>query len=143
MSFLHNVRVGFFGTPEESCPQRDFHVEECVEHLKRFVGGASDELRVELEPSPRGNPARGVVLASASGFPIVLKNGFLVCPYLASTYILGSIAFVVFLCQSTGCSIYSDDEGRFLSLDEFVPKTSFAHVLRQVVSGPLRHDSSG
>jgi hypothetical protein len=133
MSFLHNVRVGFFGTPEETCPQRDLQLEECIEYLKRFVAGAPDELQIELEPSPKSNPARGVVLASADGFPIVLKGGLLICPYLASRYILGSIAFVVYFCHITGCSIYSDDEGRFLSQDEFIPKTDFARILQEVI----------
>lgn len=118
-------------------------MEECIEHIKRFLEAAPDGLYVELEPSPKGNPARGFVLAYADGYPIVLKDGILTCPYLTSTYILGSIAFVMFLSQSTGCSIYSDDEGRFLTLEEFIPKTSFAHILQQVIDNRMGQRCEG
>jgi hypothetical protein len=73
-----------------------------------------------------------MVLGSVDGFPIVLKNGVLICPYLATAYLAGAIGFVAFLHKTIGCSIYSDDQGTFLSLEEFVPKENFSTIMQAV-----------
>jgi len=134
MSFLHTVRVGFFDVSGEQVQHRDLGIEECVELLQRFLDVMPPELAVKPEPRPHPKPGRGIVLASAGGFPVVLKHGVLICPYFSNEYIPGSIAFAVFVCREVGCSIYSDDEGRTLSLEEFVPKRSLGATLRELNS---------
>jgi hypothetical protein len=74
-----------------------------------------------------------MVLGSVEGFPLVLKNGVLICPYQATAYLAGAIGFVAFLHKTLACSIYSDDEGKFLSLEEFVPQESFSALMQAVM----------
>lgn len=134
MSFIHKVRVGFFGTPEEQHPGRELGWEECLEWMRKYNEKAEPSLRLVLDPDARGTVERGRALAHFEGYTIGLKKGVLSCPTLATHYILGSINFVVFLHQAIGCSIYSDDEGRFLTLDEFVPKRSFSAEFREMLA---------
>lgn len=133
MSFVHNVRVGFFGVPQEHIPARQFSADECVQLLRRYNECAPENLRVLVEPAVHGTANRGMVLGSVDGFPIVLKGGILICPYLATGYVAGAVCFVAFLHKLVGCSIYSDDEGKFLSLEEFVPDVSFSSVIQTVM----------
>jgi hypothetical protein len=132
MSFLHTVRVGFFGTTTESQGERDLDLDECLRLLTDFVRSAPADLQIQVTTSPQGSMTRGYVIGYASGYPILLKTGMLICPYLSTSFILGSIAFAAFVQLSLGCSIYSDDEGTFFSLQEFIPSTSFAEVMREV-----------
>lgn len=129
MSFIHQVRVGFFGPPQEATPAKDLNAEESVQLLRRYNECALEDMRLLVEPVLRGTPTRGIVLGSTDGHPILLKAGMLICPYLATSYISGSICFVAFLHKLIGCSIYSEDEGKFLSLEEFVPRESFRAVM--------------
>jgi hypothetical protein len=133
MSFVHNLRVGFFGTPPEACPARQLGAEECSRLLRRYNECAPEDVRVMVEPEPRGTTSRGMVLGSVDGFSIILKGGILICPYLATSYLAGAICFVAFLHKTIGCSIYSDDDGKFLSLEELVPQQSFSAVMQAVM----------
>jgi hypothetical protein len=133
VSFVHKVRVGFFGTQYEKHPARELGVEECLEWLRGYNECAPEALRVLVEPDPRGTVSRGMVLGSVDGYPITLKAGILICPCLATEYLAGSIGFVAFLHKCIGCSIYSDDEGTFLSLEEFVPRESFSAIMQAVM----------
>ncbi len=133
MSLVHQVRVGFFGAPREPSPLRQLNTEECEQLLRRYNECAPEDVRVQVEPETRGTMSRGIVLGSVDGFPLVLKNGVLICPYLATAYLAGAICFVAFLHKTIGCSIYSDDEGRLLSLEEFVPQESFSAAIQAVM----------
>ena len=133
MSFVHNVRVGFFGTPDEKHPARELGPDECMGWMRRYNDFAPEDLHVLVEPVPRGTLSRGMVLGYVEGHPITLKNGLLTCPVLTTHYVGGSIAFVAFLHKAIDCSIYSDDDGRFLTLDEFVPRESFKETFRRVM----------
>lgn len=133
MSFVHHVRVGFFGTPQEPSPPRELGTEECTHLLQRYNECAPDDLCVQVEPATGGTMSCGIVVGSVDGYPLVLKNGVLDCPCLATTYLAGAICFVAFLHKTIGCSIYSDDEGKFLSLEEFVPKESFSTIMQAVM----------
>jgi hypothetical protein len=138
VSFLHQIRVGFFGTRLENRSARDLSAEECLEWLKRYNECAPEALRVSVEPDPAGTPNRGMVLGSAEGYPITLKAGVLSCPYLATKYVTSSIGFVAFLHKTIGCSIYSDDDSKFLTLEEFIPREAFATIM-QAVTPPMPH----
>jgi hypothetical protein len=133
MSFLHTVRVGFFGPPHDSHPDREFQVAECVELLRSYNTLAPLDLRLTIEAAPRGNPARGFVVGAADGYPLIVKSGILFCPYLTTQYHLSAIGFAAYLHKHLGCSIYSDDEGRFLSLEEFLPDRAFADIVQEVI----------
>jgi hypothetical protein len=133
MSLVHHVRVGFFGTPQEPSSPRQLGAEECEQLLRLYNECAPEDVRVQIEPVTSGTTSRGIVLGSVDGFPFVLKNGVLICPYLATAYLAGAICFVAFLHKTIGCSIYSDDEGRFLSLEEFVPQESLSTVMQAVM----------
>lgn len=132
MSFVHNVRVGFYGAAADASSARELQLEECAKLMTDFAKSASAELQVQADASPRGDVTRGYILGYASGHPIVLKAGMLVCPYVSTSFILGSIAFVASVHLSLGCPIYSDDEGRFLSLREFIPENKFSEVMKEV-----------
>lgn len=132
MSFVHYVRVGYYGVPEESQPQRDLTFEETLELVKQYDEIAPDDLRVEPETAPRPS-SRETVVARASGRPISLRSGVLLCPYLDSEYVYPAIGFAAYVQKVLGCSIYSDDEGRMLSLDEFIPTKSFSQLMSEAL----------
>jgi len=134
MSFLHTVRVGFFGPPHDSHPARELQVAECVELLRSYNTLAPPDLRLTIEATPRGNSARGFVVGAADGYPLIVKSGILFCPYLTTRYHLSGIGFAAYLHRHLGCSIYSDDEGRFLTLEEFLPNQPFADILQEVIA---------
>jgi hypothetical protein len=138
MSFVHTVHVGFFGTAFEPSPGRSLQVEECVDLLDAYNKCAPGELRIEIESPPKGNPERGFILGHTEGIPIGLKRGVLICPCLSTSFILSSIALVAFAHRTLGCSIYSYDEGRFLTLQEFVPNESFSDILRKMLPDEIR-----
>lgn len=133
MSFLHVTRVGFFGPPLDEHTGRTLEVSECADAIDRYNAIAPADLRVQREEPPRSSTARGIVVASAEGYPIVLKAGVLSCPYLTTHFIESAIGFVAYLHTQLGCTIYSDDEGRALTLDEYLPTRSFAAVVQDVM----------
>ncbi len=132
MSFVHNVRVGFFGFPEESSPARELQADECLDLLQRYNANMPESLQVRVElparPAVRGSQTIGI----ADNWPIVLRSGFLTCPYLAMGYIPSGVGFAAFVQKALGCSIYSDDDGRVLSLEEFIPAESFSSIMESV-----------
>jgi hypothetical protein len=87
-----------------------------------------------------------MILGAVEGHPLVLKSGVLFCPYLTTHFIPSAIGLVAYLHKYHGCSIYSDDDGRFLTLEEFVPKQSFADIMHDVMreqSDPLAPSAGG
>ena len=146
MSFVHSVRVGFFGPPHDNHPNRDLQISECAEMIREYNGVVPPELHVAVEATPRGHVSRGMILGAVEGHPLVLKSGVLFCPYLTTHFIPSAIGLAAYLHKYHGCSIYSDDDGRFLTLEEFVPKQSFADIMRHVMqeqSGPLAPSAGG
>ena len=143
MSFLHNVRVGFFGTETEPVPRRDLLVDECMHLISDFAKSAPASLQIETVSVPQGDFARGCAIGYASGHPIVLKAGLLICPCLSTVFILGSIAFAAFVHIRLGCSIYSGDDGRFLSLEEFIPSRDFSEIMQHIEASGRAKVNSG
>ncbi len=134
MSFLHVIRVGFFGTQAD----RELRVEECNELLARFQSIVPSELQLAVCNEPRGDLDTGLILAYAGRYPVVLRCGTLFCPYLSTEYIDASIAFAVYVQLCTGSKIYSEDEDEFLTIDEVIPKVPFSEVMREVLARESR-----
>lgn len=128
MSFLHNIRVGFFASQWGS---RQLSIEECKLGITKFHATAPAELALDVCRDPGGNVDRGIVLAYSGGFPVTFKRGILTCPYLATKYQYSGIAFALFMRQITGCEIYSDDEGRFLTAEEIIPTLPLSDVFHK------------
>jgi hypothetical protein len=133
MSFLHNIHIGFFGTNEEKNSRGGFELNECINLVNSFARVSLPEFNISVESTCRGNMEKGIVLAYFDGFPVILKGGLLICPYLSTSYIVGSIAFVLFVQSQTSCSIYSFDEGKFLSPEELIPSQSFSDIMRTIL----------
>jgi len=130
MSMVHYISVGFFGDARHE-QDRQLSLDECVKLIRQFVAVAPIELQIELEANPHGNARRGVILGSAGGFAIALKDGVLGCPFMAGTYIAGSIGLAAFICATCGCSI-SDEDGRVMTIQEFIPKVPFGDLFQQI-----------
>ncbi|MBM3983255.1 MAG: hypothetical protein FJ304_23880 [Planctomycetes bacterium] len=122
--------MGFFGPPLDEHEGRKLEVSECADAIDRYNAIAPADLRIQPEEPPRGSAARGIVVASAEGYPIVLNAGVLSCPYLTTHFIESAIGFVAYLHTQLGCTIYSDNEGRALTLDEYLASRSFAEVVQ-------------
>ena len=130
MSFLHNVKIGVFSDTYEQ--MRSLELDECQLIVEQFKQIAPKSFNFLPEQPKSGDLAKGVVLGRFDGFPLVLKNGMLTCPYLSTRYHVGAIAFAVYMTQRLNCRILSLDDGRFLSLEEFIPKMAFSEIMQSI-----------
>ena len=137
MSFVHHARVGFFGIEGEALPERELALDECVRLVSDYNAVVPQDCRIKPLPPPRGNAEHGFAIAYSDGHPIVLRRGYLECPYLTTHYIMGAIGFGAFVQKATGCSIYLED--RFVTVAEFIPDRPFSAVMRDC----LRESRSG
>lgn len=141
MSFLHNVQIGHFDEGESGASAPRLTLQQCRDLLAEFSEQAPPHYNLVVNTELRGDKRRRIGIGSFDGFPVLFKRGFLVCPYLAHKFVDGSIAFVVLLVQKCHCRIYSYDDYKFLTPEEFVPKESLADTMANVAKTLLDEEA--
>jgi|GEM_PF-3711997 hypothetical protein len=125
MSFVHQLQVGYFGPPFDARTEADFPLANCLAVLREYNATVPADAQVTIREPVKGSDARGWYVAEIDAHHIVYKRGIVTCPYLTTKYSKTALAFIAWLQARLECSIYSEDEGRFLTPVELVPKTPF------------------
>lgn len=132
MSLIHHLQVGFYGPPFDAHSETDFTLNDCLALLREFNTTVPAEAQLTLLEPVKGSNTRGWYVAEIETYHVVYKRGIVTCPYLTTQYNKTAIALIAWLQTRLDCSIYSEDEGRFLTAAEVVPQTPFLDQIVQL-----------
>lgn len=100
--------------------------------MREYNATVPPEAQLTIREPVKGSDTRGWYVAEIDAHHVVYKRGVVTCPYLTTQYSNTALAFIAWLQARLDCSIYSEDEGRFLTPAEIVPRTPFLDQIVQL-----------
>jgi hypothetical protein len=133
MSFKHFHRVGFFGLTEEQEARRDLSAEECLALFREFCLLAPESVDCRTT-TPKGNEHVQLIGICDGKHITHRRQGYLEIPYMDDSNTHSSIAFAAFVKIKLGCSVYSEADADYLTIQQLTNRPDFPTEFREFLN---------